>query len=87
MPRLCEFYPGICLTTDGKGWKNLSQGDEAYVLHPEVDLGHDLDNRVICIHFPADICDFYLHIIHCSSETHQVSYKVVIGDKACGASS
>jgi hypothetical protein len=26
MPRLCEVYPGICLTTEGKAWKNLSQG-------------------------------------------------------------
>jgi hypothetical protein len=23
---LCEFYPGICLTTEEKSWKNLSQG-------------------------------------------------------------
>jgi hypothetical protein len=23
---LCEFYPGICLTTEEKAWKNLSQG-------------------------------------------------------------
>ena len=26
VPRLCEFYPGICLTTEEKAWKNLSQG-------------------------------------------------------------
>jgi hypothetical protein len=26
MPRLCGFYPGICLTTEQKAWKNLSQG-------------------------------------------------------------
>ena len=26
MPRLCEFYPGICLTTEEEAWKNLSQG-------------------------------------------------------------
>ena len=25
MPRLCEFYPGICLTTEQKARKNLSQ--------------------------------------------------------------
>ena len=24
--RLCEFYPGICLTTEEKVWRNLSQG-------------------------------------------------------------
>jgi hypothetical protein len=26
MPRLCEFYPDICLTTEEKARKNLSQG-------------------------------------------------------------
>ena len=26
MPRLCELYPGICLTAEEKAWKTLSQG-------------------------------------------------------------
>jgi len=26
VPRLCELYPGICLTTEEKAWKILSQG-------------------------------------------------------------
>ena len=26
VPRLCGFCPGICLKTDEKAWKNLSQG-------------------------------------------------------------
>jgi len=26
VPRLCEFYPGICFTTEQKARKNLSQG-------------------------------------------------------------
>ena len=26
VPRLGELYPGICLTTEGKARKNLSQG-------------------------------------------------------------
>jgi hypothetical protein len=26
LPRLCELHPGICLTTEGKARKNLSQG-------------------------------------------------------------
>ena len=36
MPRLCEFNPGICLTTEEKARKNLSQGSRrvlVYVLH------------------------------------------------------
>jgi len=28
MPRLCELYPGICLTIEEQAWKNLSQGSE-----------------------------------------------------------
>jgi len=27
VPRLCELYPGICLTTEGKARENLSQGN------------------------------------------------------------
>ena len=26
VPRLCGFYPGICLKTEKKAWKTLSQG-------------------------------------------------------------
>jgi hypothetical protein len=26
VPRLGELYPGICLTTEEKAWKNLSHG-------------------------------------------------------------
>ena len=26
VPRLCEFYSGICLTTEERARKNLSQG-------------------------------------------------------------
>jgi hypothetical protein len=26
VPRLCEFYPGICLATEEKARKNLSEG-------------------------------------------------------------
>ena len=26
VPRLCRFYPGICLTAEEKARKNLSQG-------------------------------------------------------------
>jgi hypothetical protein len=28
VPRLCEFYPGICFTTEEKARENLSQGKE-----------------------------------------------------------
>jgi len=28
VPRLCELYPGICLTTEEKARENLSQGSQ-----------------------------------------------------------
>ena len=34
MLRLCEFYPGICLTTEEKARKNLSQGKMKNVAEP-----------------------------------------------------
>ena len=42
--RLCEFYPGICLTTEEKAWVNLSQDKKnlgqstVYILreHPHI---------------------------------------------------
>jgi hypothetical protein len=30
MPRLCEFYPGICLTTEEKARKNLNQDKKKF---------------------------------------------------------
>ena len=36
VPRLCEFYPGICHTTEEEARKNLSQGSRrvtVYILH------------------------------------------------------
>ena len=37
MPRLCEFRPGICLTTEEKARKNLSQGKK------------NLSQSIVCI--------------------------------------
>jgi len=31
VPRRCIVYPGICLTTDEKSWKNLSQGNRKVI--------------------------------------------------------
>jgi len=33
MPRLGELYPGICLKTEEKAWKNLSQGSQTISIH------------------------------------------------------
>ena len=33
VPRLGELYPSICLTTEEKAWKNLSQGSRTIRIH------------------------------------------------------
>jgi len=33
VPRLCKFYPSICLTTEEKAWKNLSQGSRRVLVY------------------------------------------------------
>ena len=33
MPHLCKFYPGICLITDEKAQKNLSQGSRRVLVY------------------------------------------------------
>ena len=33
MPRLCKFYPGICLTTEEKARKKLSQGSQRVLVY------------------------------------------------------
>ena len=33
VPRLCEFNPGICLTTEEKARKNLSQGSRRVLVY------------------------------------------------------
>jgi hypothetical protein len=33
VPRLCELYPGICLTTEEKARKTLSQGSRTIRIH------------------------------------------------------
>jgi hypothetical protein len=32
VPRLCGFYPGICLTAEEKARKNLSQGSHKHTM-------------------------------------------------------
>jgi hypothetical protein len=60
VPRLCEFYPGICITTEGKARKTLSQGKKNlkvhytyYQKHPDItkpSQTHTLQNPLIHTH-------------------------------------
>ena len=36
VPRLCDDYPGICLTTQEKAQKNLSQGKTLHITHTHI---------------------------------------------------
>jgi hypothetical protein len=50
VPRLCEFYPGICLTTEEKIRKNLNQGKinlsqgKKNLSHGKINLSNDKKN-------------------------------------------
>ena len=43
MPRLCELYPGICLTTEEKAWKTPSQGSKNLNLSTAEESGYELE--------------------------------------------
>jgi len=49
VPRLCGFYPGICLTTEEKARKNLSQGKKPQSGLLCYLLGHTLEDFVILL--------------------------------------
>ena len=70
VPGLCEFYPGICLTTEGRAWKNLSRVKEnlsqstVYILpkHPHITKPtqtHTLQNPHIHTHTHTHITKQY----------------------------
>jgi hypothetical protein len=50
VPSLCELYPGICLTTEGKAWKNLSQGSRRDLKNAHYQDTHTLQNPPIHTH-------------------------------------
>jgi hypothetical protein len=47
MPCLCEVYPGICLTTEEKAWKNLIQGIRRMPVGKEY-----TDQSILVSHYP-----------------------------------
>ena len=54
MPRFCEVYPGICLTTGEKAWKNLSQGSR------RVPVG-TMDSAWNLIYIMSVMLQFYIY--------------------------
>jgi len=52
LPRLCQLYPVTCLTTEGKGRKNLSQGKKP---HSEFNQNWIVQLRLIL--FPLSNCN------------------------------
>jgi hypothetical protein len=62
VPRLCDLHPGICLTTEEKGRKSLSQGSRrvlVYILpkHPHI-------TKPTHTHTPT----------HCKTHTYEHTY-------------
>jgi hypothetical protein len=55
VPRLCEVYPGICLTTEEEAWKNLSQGSWRMPAGKEY---NQLAKNIYCL--KKIIVDFYV---------------------------
>jgi hypothetical protein len=50
VPSLCELYPGICLTTEGKARRNLSQGSRRDSKNAHYQDTHTLQNPPIYTH-------------------------------------
>ena len=58
VPRICELHPGICLTTEEKAQKNLSQGSRRVpvgTMKTEYDL--DFEERYITNEFRYETVD------------------------------
>ena len=71
MPRLCEFYPGICLKTEENAQKNLSQGKKTSVRvqYTYYQNTHSLQN----IHTPTQThtrAHTHIHTHSTTSHTH-----------------
>jgi hypothetical protein len=64
VPRLCEFYPGICLTTEEKARKNLIQGKKS-LSRVKKNLSH---STVYILpktptHYKALLCMYITHTV------------------------
>jgi len=68
VPRLCEFYPGICLTTEEKAQKNLSQGKR------------NLSQSTVCIlpKHPLITLHYFAHKYHKAIVLHVKCNKIQI---------
>jgi hypothetical protein len=67
VPSLYEFYPGICLTTEEKAWKNFSQGKK--------NLGQvkkNLSQSTVC----SITCQKSKYLIYTTAETRNQASKV-----------
>jgi hypothetical protein len=51
VPRLCEVYPGFCLTTEEKARKNLSQDVDVVAVVVVVVVDDDDDDKFIDVSF------------------------------------
>jgi hypothetical protein len=72
VPRLCEIYPGICLTTEEKARKNLSQGKKN---HSQVK--DNLSHSTVYILRKTPTLYKALTNTHITKPTHTHTYKTI----------
>ena len=61
VPRLGEIYPGICLTTEGKAWKNLSPGSRTIRIHIPNNKNTVLKQEYNCILIKIEPKEYDVH--------------------------
>jgi len=78
VPRLCKFYPGICLTTEGEARKNLRQGSRrvlVYILpkrtHYETHIHKPTHYKIQTYTHPHITKQFKTNIVQVKTNTEQ----------------
>ena len=73
VPRLCGFWPGICLTTEEENTENLSQGSHnvKFYLHSPPYVPHD--SNYFCHRFTVLCACYYISNRHCSSSSSKMT--------------
>jgi len=73
MPRLCEVYPGICLTTEGKARKNLSQGGRRFPVGTS--QFSNKNTMLIVLFYVLFVCKCVLY--YCEHVSTQTQFKYI----------
>ena len=89
VPRLCEFYLGVCLTTEEKARKNLSQGKKnlsrgtVYILPKHPHIYAYFYSKTNTMHNFSSLLNITLHVSVGLSVHYQKSKTVHIASGIC----